>query len=204
MPAPPEIGDGGSQVGVVEVLFIPEAHHQPHADGHVGVGGEVQIDLEGVGQAPQPQGDGGSGLEGGQILGLVRQGAAEDGLGGDGAAHVCQQHFLRQAGHKPVNAVAHVLAVHVAGEDLLAHVLVADDGPGDALMEQRDVQKQPPEFGLGRHLLAVHVHHVGQQLEGVEGDADGQGDLGHNLRPAEPAVGLSQQEGGVLKEGQQP
>ena len=119
-------------------------------------------------------------------------------------ADVCQQHLFGQARDKPVDAVAHVLAVHMAAEDLFGHVLIADNGPGDALVEQGNVQQKPPEFGLGGHLLAVDVHHVGEQLERVEGDADGQGDLGHDLREAEPLVGLPQQGGGGLEEGQQP
>ena len=76
--------------------------------------------------------------------------------------------------------------------------------PGDALVEQGNVQQKPPEFGLGGHLLAVHVHHVREQLEGVEADADGQGNLGHHAGETEPVVGLVEEEHGVLEERQQP
>ena len=71
VPAPPEIGDGIGQIGVVEILFIAEAHHQAHADGHIRIGGKVQINLQGVGKAAQPQGQGGGVFQGGQVGGLV-------------------------------------------------------------------------------------------------------------------------------------
>ena len=76
MPAPPEIGDGVGQVGIVEVFLVAEAHHQAHANGHVGVGGEVQVDLHSVGKAAQPQRQSGGVFQGGQVGGLVRRGAA--------------------------------------------------------------------------------------------------------------------------------
>ena len=76
MPAPPEIGDGVGKVGVVEVLLIAEAHHQAHADGHVRVGLEVQVDLQGIGKAAQPQGQGRGAFQSGHVAGPVRQGAA--------------------------------------------------------------------------------------------------------------------------------
>ena len=58
------------------------------------------------------------------------------------------------------------------------HRLVADDGPGDELREKADVQQQVEIAALNRHLSPVPVDDIGQNLEGVEADADGQGDLG--------------------------
>ncbi len=53
VPSSPKIGDRVGYVGVVEVFLIMEAHHKPHADGHIGVGGEIQINLEHVAEAAQ-------------------------------------------------------------------------------------------------------------------------------------------------------
>ena len=45
MPAPPELGDGGGDIRVVEVLGKVEAQHLAHADAHHGVAGKVEIEL---------------------------------------------------------------------------------------------------------------------------------------------------------------
>ena len=52
-------------------------------------------------------------------------------------------------------------------------VLITDDGARDALVEQAGVEQEHPVFRLGLHLLPVHVRHIGDQLEGIKGDADG-------------------------------
>ena len=91
----------------------------------------------------------------------------------------------------------------MAAEDLLGNVLIPHNGAGNALVEQGDIQQQPPEFRLGGHLLAVDVHHVGEQLEGVKADANGQGYLGHHAGEAEPALRLRKDKHRVLEKGQQ-
>ena len=45
VPAPPELGDGGGDIRVVEVLRKVEAQHLAHADAHHGVAGKVEIEL---------------------------------------------------------------------------------------------------------------------------------------------------------------
>ncbi len=45
MPAPPEIGDCGGDIGVVEVFEKMESKHEPESDCHVGIAREVKIDL---------------------------------------------------------------------------------------------------------------------------------------------------------------
>ena len=69
-----------------------------------------------------------------------------------------------------------------AAEQLLIHGFVADNGTGDALMEQCCVQQNVPVTLLGFRLSPVDVHHIGQQLEGIEGNADGQDDFLNKLR----------------------
>ncbi len=45
VPAPPEVAEAGRPVGAVEVLREDEAHQQRQPDRHVGVAGEVAVDL---------------------------------------------------------------------------------------------------------------------------------------------------------------
>jgi len=61
MPAPPELGDRAGDIRIVKVFGEMEAEHLPHADGHVGVTGEVEVDLEGEGADTEPCRGGGSG-----------------------------------------------------------------------------------------------------------------------------------------------
>ena len=54
---------------------------------------------------------------------------------------------------------------------------VSDDGTGDALVEQRRVKQHIPVAFLGLGLPPIYIHNIGQQLEGVKGDSDGQDDF---------------------------
>ena len=54
VPAAPELGDALRHIGGVEVLGKAETQHARQADGHVGIAREVKIDLEGVGNGPDP------------------------------------------------------------------------------------------------------------------------------------------------------
>ena len=62
VPPPPEVGDGHRQVGMVKVFQEMETKHAAHADGHVTVAGEVEVDLQSVGHGPQPRHGGGEGV----------------------------------------------------------------------------------------------------------------------------------------------
>ena len=61
--------------------------------------------------------------------------------------------------------------------ELVVHVLVPDDGAGDELGEEGDIAGEGDEPAGGRAVPPVDVDEVGDSLEGIEGDADGQGDV---------------------------
>ena len=52
--------------------------------------------------------------------------------------------------------------------------MIAYDGPGDQLGEEGDVQAEIQGVALRPHRAPVHVHEIGNGLEGEKGDADGQ------------------------------
>ncbi len=52
---------------------------------------------------------------------------------------------------------------------------VADDGPGDELREHGHIGGKVDEVPLGRHVAAVDVDDVAEDLKGIKADADGQG-----------------------------
>ena len=72
--------------------------------------------------------------------------------------------------------------------DLLVHIAVADDRPGDQLREHGDVKRQRKRIFLRPGLVAVHVDHITERLEGVKRDADRHDNAGQRERCAEQAV----------------
>ena len=164
MPAPPELGHALGDIGVIEVDAELEAQHPAQAAGHVGVTGEVEVNLQGVGAGPRPgpQHPGGHGVGG--------HGVPEH------AELVGQQDLLRHADHEQAHAGVEQGGRLVAGDELVVHVLVADDGTGDELGEEGDVAGEVHQAVGGLAVVPIHVDEVGHGLEGVEGDADGQGD----------------------------
>ena len=61
--------------------------------------------------------------------------------------------------------------------DLLIDIGVAHDGAGDQLGEEGNVQGKIQNIALHLAISPVQIHHIGQRLEGEEGDADGQRDI---------------------------
>ena len=64
-------------------------------------------------------------------------------------------------------------------------VFIADNRTGNALMEQAHIQKERRKALLRLYLAPIHIHHIGEELEGVKGNADGQRDLYHRIRKPE-------------------
>ena len=54
VPAPPEIDDVDGLVRRIEIERQKDAEHQRNADRHVRVAGEIEIELEGVGERADP------------------------------------------------------------------------------------------------------------------------------------------------------
>ena len=182
MPAAPEVGDGGAAVGVREVLGEVEAHAAAQADGHVRVAGEVEVDLQGEGDDAYP------GAPHGELADAVGQEHGRD-LG----EHVGQDHLLAQAEQEAVYSVGHVGGRDVSVVEFVCHRAVAHDGTGDELREHGDVQQQVHEAALRRALAPVDVHQVGDGLEYVEADADGERQPGHVDVQAEGAEYLAEE-----------
>ena len=137
MPPPPKIGDRGGDIGVVEVFPVMEPAHQPHADGHIGIGGKIEVDLQHIAQSAQPQPrrrDAGKPPGSGQpAVGQHRHG-------------IGQHRFFGQSHRKPADAPADLLGQHPAGLYIVGDIPVPHNRPGNALMEQAGVQKQQPVF----------------------------------------------------------
>ena len=175
VPAPPELGDGSGDIGVVEVCGEVEAQHLAHADAHQGVAGEIEVQLQTVCDDAQPHQRGG--------------GVCQTHKGGGGAVgypdDVCPQcaHSVRQQhlfgktegeqGHALFN-LFEVIAVPVDVQ-LVGDVPVLDDRPRDELREHDHISAEIDDVALGFYIPAVNIDGVGKGLEGVEADAQRQG-----------------------------
>ena len=179
VPPPPELLDGLGGIGQVEVLQKPEAEHPAQADGHVAVSAEVEVDLQGVAHRSQP-------------------GQAEIQLGGRHSKHrvgdlphgVCQEHLLPQAENKPAQTGQGQFRGHLPPVDLAGYVVIDDDGTGDKLRKERDVQQQLTGVPGPPLRMAVNIDDVAHPLEGIEGDPDGQHDACEGqIRPGQAVKG---------------
>ena len=192
MPPPPELGDRAGDIGVVEVLQKPEAEHVAQTDGHIRVGGEVKVDLEGVGQGAHP---GQAGVQVGRRL-------IEDPVGN--LPHgVSQHHLFGQTEAEAGDAGGKLRKVLLPVGDLRHDGGVPDDGAGHQLGEQGHIQGHVQGVLLNGGVSPVHVDDVAEPLKGEERDADGQSHLGDGDSKAQAVNGLSQKSG-VLEPPQQP
>ena len=162
VPAPPELRHGAGLIGVLKVFQKVEAKQMAQTDGHIGIAGEIEIDLEGEGDSAQPRRYGGGGGHGGDLL-------------PQGAHLIGDQHLFGQTHHEALHAPAGLEHALPAEHQLMLHRLVLDDGAGDQLGEQGDVRAHVENIALGLDDAAVHVDGIGHGLEGIEADADRQG-----------------------------
>ena len=165
MPPPPQVGQRVGGKGIIEVLQEVKSKHPAQTDGHVGIAGEVVVQLEDVSHRSQP------GKGGGQSVSRHTVGPV-----GDDGQLIGQQHLLAQAYNKPGAAGGEVLPALLPVVDLVGHRLIFDDGAGNKLGKERDVQSHLQRGTLHLSPVPMDVQHIAEGLEGKEGNADGQFD----------------------------
>ena len=88
---------------------------------------------------------------------------------------------------------------------LIRHVLIADNGTGDELGEQRHIGAERDHIALHTGFLPVYVDDIGHDLEGVERDTDREGDQrGGQVGEQRDALQNAGNKAGVFEESQQP
>ena len=168
MPALPELGYGSGDIGIIEILVKMESKHQAQPDGHIGIAAKIEVDLEGIGQRAQPRRRNGKASGGGAVKGLVRQ--QRNAVG--------QEHFLAKTYDESPDPSCEVLQIFVPILYFIGNGLVADDGPGDQLREQCNVQRHIQRVFLDLSAPHGDIEYIGHGLKGEEGNADGQDDMG--------------------------
>ena len=192
VPAGPELADIGRLVRGVEVEGDLKAQHARHADGHIGVAGEIEIELEAVGQDADP---------GGQELRVIPAQAGidhRDQVVGD-------QELLGQAEGEKAEAHRQVFGaegiVPPVGE-LGQQVLVIQHRPGDDVREVGGEQGVAPEANVRRPAMAG-IDQEGDLGEGEKGDADGQEHVQRVETGPSEVVDRADKEIGVLEIAQE-
>lgn len=166
MPPAPELLRVLRLVGRVEVLREVEAHEQSDSDGDVGVSGEVGIDLKRVGK------------EGEEVLETAeKQRVVEDTVNEIDGEVVAEYNLLRQAVEYPKDRDAELPPAEAERlVNLRDKLLGAHDRTGDQLREEGNIEAEVQQVADRNYLAAIDVRGVGDDLEDIETDADGQDD----------------------------
>ena len=177
VPAPPEVLRVAGLVRRIEVLGQVEAHQHRHADGDVGITGEVGIHLQGIAE------------ECAQVLEAREQ---ERVL--EHAVHeidrdvVAQDQFLSQTVQDPEYRDAELPPAQAERlVELRDELARPHDRARDQLREEAHVEAEIQDVGHRLHVPAVHIHGIADHLEGEERDAHREHDAVHpeELRPAQ-------------------
>ena len=127
MPTTPKICDTFSDIWVVEVFEKMEAKNSSETDGHIRVAGEVEVDLNGVG-------DGGEPKDIGAIVGVVAVNAITQQGGVVG-----YDDFFGEAEDETLNAIDEIVHGGFAFSELFFYCVISYDWPSDKLREEADV-----------------------------------------------------------------
>ena len=117
------------------------------------------------------------------------------------AHRICQQHLLGKTCGEQYDAGGK------AGKRLCPllqrrrHIPVADDGAGDQLREQSNIGPEIQRILLHPGVAPVDIDDIAHGLENVEGDANGQLDLGkgYTAKGRDQQLQLRQHKAGILK-----
>ena len=166
VPAIPKLGHALGEEWGFEVAHQFDSKQLGCSNGDVGVPREVSVDLECEEYEPKKEGD---------RMMLCRSIEAHVDVGRTG---VGDDDLLEHAPEDETHAVAPLLVSKGAGRgDLRQEVGGALDGPRDKLGKERDECGKCDGVAGGLEVAPIDVDGVGEGLEGVEGDADGQDDL---------------------------
>src|SRR5262249_45425985 len=127
------------------------------------VTGEVEVNLEGVTQDPEP----------GELPGQFAGRQVKDGVGGKGQ-RIGHDHFLGQAKDKPADPFGKPFQGNDALDELQSDIVVTHKGTGNGLRKKKNIRGEVDRFFRGGAPPPVHVDHVGKGVKGKERDTQRQ------------------------------
>ena len=175
MPPAPELGDAAGDERIIEVLEKVEAEYMTEPDCHVAVTREIKVNVQGIGDGIEPV----------EQHGLVIR-ILEDVH--ELAEHIGKQDLFGETDDKAADAECGFGGAVRAGLELSGNICVAHDRTCDQLREHGDVGGEVDVVALRRHIAAIDVDDIADDLEGIEADADRQRDL--QKRDRQPGDGI--------------
>ena len=173
----PEFLGALRHVWCVEVFHQRNAEQPRGADRHIGVGGKVAVDLQGIRHCGERQ------LQTGKLRRISVCSVDQN------RQIICEQHLLDRALDEPFGGKAHIVRSCAARLlDLREQVLRALDRAGQDCRKEGGEQRKIEEIALG-FTTAVHVDHIAADDERVERNADRQS----KLRQTELHTGAAEQ-----------
>ena len=185
MPTPPELGGAAGDVGIVEIFGKVKAKDLSQADRHIAVAGKIEIDVQHIGGGVHPAIQH-RGLSGGFIHRneLIQ--------------HIGDEHLFGKSQHKALRTGGNHIGGGAALLKLRLDIGIADNGPCNKLREHGDVSAEVDQIALGGNGTAVDVHHIAEDLKGVEADTDGQRHPQKRHRKTGDGIEAADKEIGVL------
>ena len=194
VPAPPEIADRHRAVRRVEVERQAQPEHQRQADRHVGVAGEIEVDLQRVGAGGDPRLGRGQRRGGG----LARTADRPTIASVSASATFFATPITNST--KPRDRFSHISGRRGSSAELVDDLVVPHDRPGDELREERHEHAEVEE-AVDVPVAAPQVDQVGDLLEHEEADAQRQDQVPRleQLSPSS-AYGGAAEEVGVFEQ----
>ena len=166
VPAAEKFGVAHRQIRPIEIFGQPHPHHARGARGDLRIPGEVAVHLDAEQPARHEYGE------------AVRLADARKDVVDIDAAEIGDDALAEKAAEQDAHTRRHVLPVQLMHRaQLRDEVARLFDGARHQLGEIGDEQRIVAEVLLRTEVPAVDVDDVGEGLEGVKGDADGQEDV---------------------------
>lgn len=166
VPTFPELGGSFGDIRIIEVPRIVEPHHLSQAGGHIGISGEVEMDLERVGKdserhpmQPIPASSCGSRESASTAIVLAKRAFFPNPIANN---------------RKPWEKTSRGAAALI---DLFLDLRVPDDRPGNELGEHGDVHSEVHDISLRTGPTPIHVRYVGNCLQREKRDTYGEVEL---------------------------
>ena len=171
MPPAPELPEGFGQIGRIKILAHGDTQHPGQAQDHVDTAGEIAVELQGI-QEHSRQG----------VSALVLDGVSADGADNDpqpGRDHI----LFQQTPHRPGSAIENTVPGDPAVIQRPVHGVITLDGADEQMGNVGYKQGVTEQIPLRLILSPVHIHIIGNDLQGKVGDTHGgqQRDACHRL-----------------------
>ncbi len=191
MPATPEFRCTSGNIGVVEVFEEVETENSAEAYCHIGITGEVVIDLDSEHYYAEPN----------ARRTLRRKIAFNKGIR-KGTRNVCDENFFCKTDQKSCGTGIDIVKSFLAVVNLDCNVGIAYDWARNKLCIEGNVHKVFHIIVLGFNIAFINVNGIAQSLEGIEADTDWKSKSGYGQIKTGKGVEVFHKESAVFENSQ--